>query len=117
MRILVIESDPVTADVVETTFPSEHEIVIFGAGRAALERIAVGRAFDVVFCEIDPPDITARELYERIEAGSPRTAKRIVFLVADAKSHRAFLDNKPLKHYLTRPISASALRKAIEAVS
>ena len=42
MRILVIESDPVTADVIEHTFPKEHEVVVFGSGRAALERIAIG---------------------------------------------------------------------------
>jgi CheY-like chemotaxis protein len=115
MRILVIESDPVTADILENTFPNEHELVIFGSGRAALERIAIGRPFDAVFCEIDPPDMTAKEIFARLEDGSPRTALRVIFVVAELKPHRAFLE-KPPKRYLTRPISASALRDAIAAL-
>jgi CheY-like chemotaxis protein len=115
MRIVVIESDPVTADIVENTFPNEHEIVVFGSGRAALERIAIGRPFDAVFCEIDPPDMTAKEVYARLEAGSPRTAARVIFLVAELRPNRAFLE-KPPKRYLVRPITAAALREAIAAL-
>ena len=115
MRILVIESDPVTAEVLENTFPKEHDVVVFGSARAALERIAVGRAFDVIFCEMDPPDMPAKELYQHLADGSPRSAQRVVFIVGDAKPHRSFLD-RPAKRYLTRPVSASALRDAIQAV-
>ncbi len=115
MRILVIESDPVTAEVVESTFPKEHDVVIFGSGRAALERIAIGRPFDAVFCEIDPPDVTAEEVYARLEDGSPRTAARVIFVVGDLKPHKAFLE-KPMKRYLVRPVTAIALRQAIEAI-
>jgi hypothetical protein len=65
---------------------------------------------------MDPPDMPAKELYERLEDGSPRTAQRMIFLVADPKPHRTFLD-KPAKRYLMRPIAASALRSAIEALA
>jgi len=116
MRILVIESDPVTADVVEAAFPKEHEVVVIGSGRAALELIAIGRPFDVVLCEVDLPDMTAKELYERLEDGSPRTALRLIFLVGEVKPHRTFLE-KPPKRYVTRPITAAALRDAIAAIS
>lgn len=115
MRILVIESDPVTADVVDNTFPKEHEVVVFGSGRAALERVAIGRPFDVVFCEIDPPDMTAKEIFTRLEEGSPRTALRVIFIVGEVKANRAFLE-KPPKRYLVRPISASGLRDALAAL-
>ncbi len=114
MRILVIESDPVTADVLEATFPSEHEVLVFDSGRAALERIAIGRPFDAVFCEVDPPDMTAKEIWERLADGSPRTAERLVFLVGEPRANRAFLE-KPPKRYLTRPVTAAALRDAILA--
>jgi CheY-like chemotaxis protein len=112
MRILVVESDPVTAEVIENTFPREHEVVVLGSGRAAFERIAIGRPFDAVFCEVDPPDMPAKELYARIEDGSPRTALRVIFIVSELKPHRAFLQ-KPPKRYVLRPIGAAALREAI----
>jgi len=114
MRILVIESDPVTADLIESALPNEHEVVVAMSGRAALERIAIGRAFDAVFCEIDPPDIKAKEIYERLEAGSPPTAMRVTFIVSEIKPNRAFLE-KPPKRYVVRPVTASALRDALRA--
>jgi CheY-like chemotaxis protein len=116
MRILVIESDPVTADVLEATFPNEHEVAVFGSAQGALERIAIGRPFDAVFCEVDPPDMTAKEVFERLEEGSPRTAQRLVFLVSELKTNRAFLE-RPAKRYLTRPITAAALRDALLALA
>jgi two-component system NtrC family sensor kinase len=115
MRILVVESDPVTADVLENAFPKEHEVVVMGSGRAALERIAIGRPFDAVFCEVDPPDMTAKELWTRLTEGSPRTAQRLIFLVAELKTQRAFLE-KPPKRYLTRPVTAAGLRDALAAL-
>ncbi len=115
MRILVIESDPVTADLLENTFPKEHDVVVLGNGRSALERIAIGRPFDAVFCEVDPPDMTAKELYARLEDGSPRTAMRVVFVVSELKPNRAFLE-KPPKRFVVRPITEKALREVMKAL-
>jgi CheY-like chemotaxis protein len=116
MRILVVESDPVTVDILEATFPDEHEVVGLATGLAALERIAIGRPFDVVFCEVDPPDMTAKAFYERLEDGSPRTAKRLVLMLSELKPHRAFLE-KPPKRFLLRPITVSALREVLASVA
>lgn len=113
---MVIESDPITADILENTFPGEHEIVVFGTAREALERVAIGRPFDGIFCEVDPPDMPAREVLARLEDGSPRTAMRMVFVVSELKPHRAFLQAKPPKRYLLRPISAAGLREAIASL-
>ncbi len=115
MRIIVVESDPVTADILETAFPNEHEIVCLGTGLAALERIAIGRPFDLVFCEVDPPDMTAKDFYGRLEDGSPRTALRTVLMLSELKPHRAFLE-KPPKRFLLRPITVSALREVMAAI-
>ena len=115
MRILVIESDPVTADLLENTFPKEHDVVVLGNGKAALERIAIGRPFDAVFCEVDPPDMTAKELYARLEEGSPRTAMRVVFVVSELKPNRAFLE-KPPKRFVVRPITGNALREVMKGL-
>ena len=59
--------------------------------------------------------MTAKEVYARLEDGSPRTALRVIFVVAELKPFRAFLE-KPPKRYLLRPITASALREALAAV-
>jgi CheY-like chemotaxis protein len=116
MRIFVIDSDPQTASVVESTFAREHEIVTTSSGFAAIERIAIGRAFDVILCDIEMPDLSGKEIYRRVLESAPQTAAKIVFLVSDAKAHRAFLDSVQ-NHFVPRPVAAGPLRETIRAMS
>jgi CheY-like chemotaxis protein len=116
MRIFVIDSDPQTASVVENTFAREHEIVSTTSGFAAIERIAIGRAFDVIFCDVDMPDLSGREIYRRLLEAAPQTAAKVVFLVSDPKAHRAFLDGTK-NHFVQRPVAAGPLRETVRAMS
>jgi len=116
MRIFVIDSDPQTSSVVEATFAREHEIVTTTSGFAAIERIAIGRAFDVILCDVEMPDLSGIELYRRLLESAPQTAAKVVFLVSDPKAHRQFLDGLQ-NHYLQRPVAAAALRETIRAMS
>jgi len=116
MRILVIDSDPQTTSVVEATLGREHEIVSTMSGFAAVERIAIGRAFDVILCDLEMPDLSGTEIHRRLLEAAPQTAAKIVFLVSDPKAHRAFLDALP-NHHLPRPFSAAALRETVRAMA
>jgi CheY-like chemotaxis protein len=116
MRIFVIDSDPQTASVVESTFAREHEIVTTTSGFSAIERLAIGRAFDVILCDIEMPDLSGTEIYRRLLEAAPQTASKVVFLVSDPKAHRAFLDGVQ-NHFLQRPVAAAGLRETIRAMS
>jgi CheY-like chemotaxis protein len=116
MRILVIDSDPQTASLVEATAGAGNEVVPMISGFAALERIAIGRAFDIIFCDLDLPDLSGKEIHKRLSESAPLTAAKLVFLVGDLKANRPFLD--ALKnHYLQRPFTAAGLRETIRAMS
>jgi CheY-like chemotaxis protein len=112
MRILVADDDIDIAVTLERLFPSEHEVVHVASGHTAFERIAIGRAFDVVLCEIQLPDIGGIELHRRLSECAPNTAGRIVFLTTDPEPHRGFLSSVK-NTYLTKPVAASALRQLI----
>ena len=116
MRIFVIDSDPQTASVVESTFAREHEIVTTTSGFAAIERIAIGRAFDVILCDLEMPDLSGKEIYRRLLESAPQTASKMVFMVSDPKAHKAFLDSLQ-NHYVQRPVAAATLRETIRAMS
>jgi two-component system NtrC family sensor kinase len=116
MRILVIDTDPQTASLVESTAGAGHEMVAMTSGFAALERIAIGRAFDIIFCDLDLPDLSGKELHKRLAETVPQTAAKVVFFVSDMKANRAFLDGLR-NHYLQRPFTVASLRETIRAMS
>jgi DNA-binding response OmpR family regulator len=116
MRILVIDSDPQTAGIVEGTAGNGNEVVAMTSGFAALERIAIGRPFDIIFCELDLPDLSGKEIHKRLAESAPMTASKLVFLVTDMKAHRPFLDGLR-NHYLQRPFNAASLRETIRAIA
>jgi CheY-like chemotaxis protein len=116
VRILVIDSDPQTATVVENTFAREHEIVSTTSGFAAIERIAIGRAFDVILCDLEMPDLSGKEIHRRLLESAPQTAAKVVFMVSDPKAHRAFLDGVQ-NHSVPRPVQAASLRETVRAMS
>lgn len=116
MRILVIDSDPQTATVVESTFAKEHEVVSATSGFVAIERIAIGRAFDVILCDLDMPDLSGKEIHRRLLESAPQTASKMVFLVSDPKANKPFLDGIK-NHFVARPVVPAALRETVRAMS
>ena len=116
MRLLVIDSDPQTAIVVEGVFAREHEVVVASSAFSAVERIAIGRAFDVILCVLEMPELSGREIHRRLLESAPDAASKMVFIVSDPKAQRAFLDSVT-NHYLQRPVVALSLRETVRAMS
>jgi CheY-like chemotaxis protein len=116
MRILVIDSDPQTGTVVESVFGAEHEVVVASSAFAAVERIAIGRAFDVIFCDLEMPELSGKEIHRRLLESAPTAASKVVFVLNDPKANRSFLDSVT-NHYVQRPVSAVALRETVRAMS
>jgi CheY-like chemotaxis protein len=116
MRILVVDRDSTVADACEKAFQNEHEVVTARSGFHALELIAIGRAFDLVLCELSLPDITGPEVHRRLMGSSPRTASKIVFITDDAKASHTFLQTVP-NIFLEKPLAATALRQVLRDVT
>jgi CheY-like chemotaxis protein len=112
MRILVVDGEPDFATACERTFEKEHEVVSARSGFAALDRIAIGRPFDVILCTVALPDMTGIEVHRRLAACAPGVAGRMVFVTDDVKAHRAFFESVR-SSWLEKPVAPSALRQIV----
>jgi CheY-like chemotaxis protein len=115
MRILTVDVDPDLASTVSRVFGDEHEVVAVRSGFAALDLLAIGRAFDIVLCEVELPDMPGEEVHRRLVESAPRVAKKFVFVTGDAKAHKAFLSKIP-NPYLEKPLVPSTLRQVVRDV-
>jgi two-component system NtrC family sensor kinase len=112
MRILVIDGEPETAASCHRIFGDEHEVVEARTGFSALDLLAIGRPFDIIFCELVLPDMTGIEVHRRLIDSSPRSASRIIFVTDDRKANAPFLASVPNLN-VDKPLVPSSLRQAV----
>ena len=116
LAVLLAEDDPAVVDVVLRSLDSANHVVVASNGREAL-RMAADQPFDVVLCDLRMPEMDGLELYERLRAGHPELAGRVLFISGDTSSlvTREALDatGRPL---LAKPFTPEELYGAIRAL-
>lgn len=109
-RVLIVDDDDRVAHVAARAL-REYDVVVALDGRTALEQIGVGRAFDLVLCDLMMPGMTGMELYAAVSETDPELARRFVFMTGAAFSPdaRSFVEStaRPL---LQKPFELSTLR-------
>jgi len=65
--VLVVDDDVRVARALRRTLSAEHEVETAAGGREALARIAGGRRYDLVLCDLMMPDMTGMDLYSSLE--------------------------------------------------
>lgn len=65
------------------------EVVATTDGRAALERLVGGEAFDLVLCDVMMPDFGGVDFYEALLRERPSECARVVFMTGGALTARA----------------------------
>jgi CheY-like chemotaxis protein len=88
------------------------------SGRAALEQLCAGEAFDVIVCDLMMPGMSGLDLHTELRRRAPELAERIIFLTGGAVSRRAqqFLETFGLRargHWFEKPCNLQELRAAI----
>jgi DNA-binding response OmpR family regulator len=79
-RILIVQDEPGTRELLDTTFRrSGHRVDIASSGRAALQLLA-DYSYDVILSSLPTPEMSGEDLYRRIEHGWPHLAPRVVFV-------------------------------------
>ncbi len=116
-RVLIIDDDrPVAAALaLELT---EHDVVVAGSGREALEILRRDTRFDAVLCDVMMPELSGIDLFHWVQPIEPQLAKRFVFMTGGAFTARAqrFLaeiDNPRLD----KPFPTSELLDVIAALA
>jgi CheY-like chemotaxis protein len=112
--ILVVEDEPVIAQVCSRTLSAEgFQVEIAVNGRIALD-ILDQKEYDLCIVDIRTPSMSGIELYEHLEKEHPVMAKRIIFSTGDVLSGntKAFLE-KSNRPYLPKPFTPDELRTIV----
>jgi signal transduction histidine kinase len=109
-RILVVDDEPAVLSAIEGLLEDAHEVVTAESGRAALDLLASGAAFDLILCDLHMPEVAGMQLYQTLSASHPEQADRIVFMTGGAftESSRRFLAARP-GPVLQKPIDLDSL--------
>jgi CheY-like chemotaxis protein len=84
-RVLVIDDDVDVGRALQRTLRG-HDVVTVSSGQDALDLLATGAIFDVIFCDLMMPDLSGPGVYEAIQKTWPDVCERMVFVSGGAFS-------------------------------
>lgn len=115
-RVLLAEDDPMVRRALKRGLGSLHDLVVVESGRDALNLIAENPSFDAIVCDLMMPDITGRQLYQRLLAEHPEMVDRMIFVTGGAftPEDQAFVDALA-NPVLDKPFRIGTLRDLIAA--
>jgi len=111
VRVLVVDDDPMIRRMMQRALP-ECDVHLAEDGRAALEQIASGRVFDVIFVDLLMPVMPGWIFFEHLKARSVSLAERVIFVTAGPQTPHAarFLAGVPPTRVLEKPFRLERLR-------
>jgi CheY-like chemotaxis protein len=115
-RVLVVDDQSLVAHAVKSLLDAHHDVSVATSGAEALEVLTADPSgFDVVLCDLHMAGISGIDLYERLVAGVPETAKRMVFMTGGAFTDRSrdFLA-RVKNRCIDKPIDPTLLRNLID---
>src|SRR5258708_13543980 len=109
-RMLVVEDEPLVAEMVRRTLEEEHSVAVRSSAQGALELVDKGERFDLVVSDLQMPDLDGIGLRDALAQRDPALARRMLFLTGRPRTpgRREFLARKAL-HSLDNPFPAPAL--------
>ncbi|HYQ42007.1 MAG TPA: ATP-binding protein [Polyangiaceae bacterium] len=116
-RVLVIDDEPAILRAFRRVLAS-HEVVLAASGPEAMSKLAEGRRFDVIFCDVMMPEMSGVEVYQRIRECHPGQEQQLVFMTGGAFAEPAAhfiesVDNPKLK----KPFTGSSVRALVASVT
>jgi signal transduction histidine kinase len=109
--VLVIDDEPAIGILVERVLGGEHDVRRTVDADEALDWIADGARFDVIFCDLMMPHVTGVEFYQRLAARDAAHARAVVFITGGTfrSAAREFVEalENPV---LEKPFELGALR-------
>ena len=115
---MIVDDDPMVADMIARRLSNDHEVIVVSCGGDALVQIQQGGWFDAIVSDVMMPNMTGIELLEQLREVAPRQAERVIFLSGGvfAPESRARLDALHAL-LLEKPVDMKVLRAAIAAVA
>jgi CheY-like chemotaxis protein len=116
--ILVVDDEPMLLHIFTRVLETEHEVLVAGTGRQALEMLALRAGeVDVIICDLLMPGMSGMDLYDEVGKLYPDLQPRMVFMSGGASTVRAqsFLDKTP-NRTIAKPITLNALELTVAEV-
>ncbi|HEX2672437.1 MAG TPA: ATP-binding protein, partial [Polyangiaceae bacterium] len=116
-RVLVIDDEPAILRAFRRVL-SSHDVVTANSGAEAMSKLADGRQFDAIFCDVMMPEMSGVEVYRRIGECHPGQERRLVFMTGGAFAELAahFIESVA-NPKLKKPFTGSSVRALVAAVA
>jgi signal transduction histidine kinase/ActR/RegA family two-component response regulator len=115
-RLLAVDDEALLLKAYRRMLISHHDVETTLGAKEALRLFGQDRAFDVVLCDLQMPDMSGSELYETVRQRWPELAERFIFITGGACSQEArrFLESPGLA-CIHKPFQVAELLELIEA--
>ncbi len=112
-NVLVVDDEPAVGMVLSRIL-REHDVRVVTSAKDALEILASGKRFDVIFSDLMMPQMTGMDFYEELRRRSPEDAGRIVFATGGAFTPAAaeFLDQVGNER-IEKPFTPKTVREMV----
>src|SRR5262249_45654095 len=109
-RILVIDDEPLVAQMVQRTLEGPHEVGVEHSARASVDRFARGERWDVIISDLNLSDGDAVWIREELKRLDPRLPDRLLIITGGAgtATGRALLA-EPGVRWLRKPFRSAQL--------
>jgi PAS domain S-box-containing protein len=113
-RVLVVDDEPLVADMLRRTLADGQDVTVATDARTALDFVLSGAEFDLIFCDLLMPRMSGMDLYNALRAERPGVEDRIVFMTGGAFTERAaaFLAAVPNRK-LSKPFDLTELERVV----
>jgi signal transduction histidine kinase len=113
-RILVIDDMPAIGRMIAAAFSGTHDVVAVTEAREAFARLASGETFDVILTDLMMPEVSGRDVLDKLTAEWPHLAANVIFMTGGAftAESREFLDRAP-QRVLAKPFSIDELQAVV----
>lgn len=87
-RVLVIDDDVGVGRVLQRSLRG-HDVVTVSSGREALDLLATGATFDVIFCDLAMPGLAGPDVHAALQKTMPEVCDRMIFMTGGAFTPRS----------------------------
>jgi CheY-like chemotaxis protein len=117
-RLLAVDDEALLLKAYRRMLLSHHDVETTLGAKEALRLFGQDRAFDVVLCDLQMPEMSGSELYETVRQRWPELAQRFIFITGGACSPEArrFLES-PGVACIHKPFQVAELLELIESLA
>jgi signal transduction histidine kinase len=118
LRLLVIDDEPLVRAGLERLLGTSMQVESVGGGQEALDRLAEGRRYDVLLCDLMMPGVSGEEFARVVEERHPELQGALYFLTGGAVTPgaQAFAD-RHTERVFEKPLDPDKFRLEVERLA